>query len=167
AVAEEPVDDGRRAPRRRFAFEVGGEPLGVGPAVIRLVAADTGDRAGPRPALVPEELLAERDLLGRGWVVIGYEGRLLLEPERQLELLLGALSSDGRDDKNPDDQCQRSFHGTTFPPSNGRRAGRAMSLRRPTPRVLTSSTRPRQPWRPAHPARTSRRIRRPRRQSCR
>src|SRR5262249_27794826 len=98
AVAEEPVDDGRRPPRRGSAFEVGGEPLGVSPTVGWLGAADAGDGAGLRPPRVPEELLSQRDLLGRGWVVLGLECRLLLESERQYPPGLGALGDGERDD---------------------------------------------------------------------
>src|SRR5207247_4982446 len=68
-VAEEPVDDRRRVPRGRLAREGDGERSRIAPAVMRPMAAGAGNRARRRPALVPEELLAERDLLGGDGIV--------------------------------------------------------------------------------------------------
>src|SRR5262245_8925914 len=106
-VAEEPIDEGRRPPRRRLAGEIRGQALGIGPAMAWLVTAHAGNRAGLRPARVPEELLAERDLLWRRPVVIRDEGGPLVEPERKRRRSLrsdhAGAQNDGQDRDGGDD----------------------------------------------------------------
>jgi hypothetical protein len=61
-----------------------------------IVAPHARDRAVARPSLVPEELLAEGDLLGRQWIVSGHVRRLLLKPERKPDVQLRGLDGGGR-----------------------------------------------------------------------
>src|SRR5215510_3772060 len=82
SVAEKTIDERRRPTRRGVAFEVHRESLAVGPAVIGLMATDARHGLRPRPPLVPEELLAERDFLRRHRIVCRHEGRVGIEAKR-------------------------------------------------------------------------------------
>ena len=119
-VAEEPVDDRRRVPWRRLTREVRGERSRIAPAVIRPVAADAGDRLRHRPALVPIEFLAERDLLRADGVVVRDFRGVLLETGRQLELEVHRPRPAGDQEQDDDeekcghsDQRARPDHGLT------------------------------------------------------
>ncbi len=81
AVAEEPVHDGRGVAQSRLAVGVHRELLRVAPPVIGRVAAHARHAPVEGPALVPEELLAEGDLLGRQGVVVRDVRSLLLEAQ--------------------------------------------------------------------------------------
>src|SRR5207302_5329014 len=70
------------------------------------------DRAVSGPALVPEELLAERDLLSREWVLVRNVCGVLLEAQRQRQLVLAGLTDGGEDEDPRQDQPGRpSAHG--------------------------------------------------------
>src|SRR5262245_57074121 len=74
------------------------------------MAARAGDRTRRRPALVPEELLAQRDLLRGDRIVVRDLRGVLLESERQLELEVrrqrpaGDQQNDDGEDE-PDQPC--------------------------------------------------------------
>src|SRR6266513_1379117 len=62
-----------------------------------VVTAHTRDRAVSGPALVPEELLAKRDLFGCEWIVARNVCGVLLEAQWQHHLVVGALAGGGKD----------------------------------------------------------------------
>src|SRR5439155_18626714 len=97
-VAEEAVDDGGSVARRRLALEAEGELAGITPAVLGRVTTRAGHGPGFRPARVPEELLSQCDLLGRGGILVGNVRGLLLEPQGKLVWELDTLGP-ARDDE--------------------------------------------------------------------
>src|SRR5262245_6144130 len=103
--AEDPIDYRRRVARRRTAIEPSRELARIRPRMVGQVTGDTGHRAVLRPALVPEELLAEGDLLRRERIVLRDVHGLFLQAERELELELsraGRGGEDGRAEEHPD-----------------------------------------------------------------
>src|SRR5262245_27847420 len=72
------------------------------------MAAREGDRTRRRPALVTEELLAQRDLLRGDRIVVRDLRGVLLESERQLELEV-------RRQRPAGDQAERRWRGRARP----------------------------------------------------
>src|SRR5207247_2718048 len=92
--------------------------------MVGVVTAHARNRAVSGPALVPEELLAERNLLGCQWIVVRNICGVLLEAQLQRHLVLGALTYRGgdQDRQENDRRPRRRGRGRPRPPTVRRRA---------------------------------------------
>ena len=96
--------------------------------MIRSVAGHAGHRPRRRPALVPEELLAERDLLRSDGVVVRDLRGVLLKPHRQFELEVrrrrpaGEQEEDGGNEKS--DACSHRINAGSIERARDASAGR-------------------------------------------
>src|SRR5215831_14319642 len=113
-IAEEAVDKGRRMTRRRLAGKGDRELSRIAPAVVGRMAADTGHGAVGGPALVPEELLPEGDLLRRRRIVVRSIGGIRIETKRELRLELRSDAAGAQQcDAGEEQRGAPPFHAST------------------------------------------------------